>query len=249
VLNSLYERKLLIVEDSDDDTRLLLNRVSQFHFNYETAMTLGEAYSAADRFKPDIMLVDVFIPFDSMGAIADFQRVLEFISKYAALSAVVMLTGDLNPTHVKMAVAAGACEWIPKNQVTDSPEDFRGHLEKAYRNRLLTADSDMNPGQRLLMQAIQETRNESIISRATAEQLAFKTAKAAKEIAGKAVEDRVRLAEKQAFARGEQSMLVKIRTKKIALWATSTITVGTVGWTLRTFFYQLFLMAKHRIGL
>lgn len=249
--DSLYEKKLLIVDDNKEDVSQLLYRTTQFHFSYEIAETLSSAYSSADRFHPDLILVDITLPFETVGgALAEFDRVLEFIHKYAATQAVIMLTGDLNQEHVKMAIAAGACEWIPKNKVVNDPEEFRKQLEDAFSNYipgvpLSPFPEPMNDAQKTILRAVMDLRKDIVIMRTCGELSVIKAEKVALLASTAAKENELALAKTQAFARGEKATEEKYRRARARRWAAITVVLSGWAWTGREYLKGLYRTIFH----
>lgn len=211
-----YGKKLLIVEDNSDDVKNFFYRTTQFHFVHEIATNLSEAYESADRFKPDLMLLDVGLPFDRMTeATVSFDRILEFVHKYANLSCIIVLTGDLDPAHVKMGRAAGACGWIPKSKVIEAPEEFRQQIEDIYADYApegpLPPDEMLTPGQDKIYRKVISLQKNISLMRDLQDVGIARAAKIVKD-AGDAVKDKaLEQAKDQAYKRGLEAGRKKAR--------------------------------------
>jgi DNA-binding response OmpR family regulator len=102
-------KKRLLVIDDDPQVRSLVRRTFQAP-DYEVfeASDGDEAVAVVLEKHPDLILLDMHMPrLDGVAA-------LDEIRTREPGAAVVMLTGDHNPTHAKTAMDRGACDYITK---------------------------------------------------------------------------------------------------------------------------------------
>jgi DNA-binding response OmpR family regulator len=102
-------KKRILVVDDDAQVRNLVRRTFQAP-DYEVLEAADGDFAVPIVLEkhPDLILLDMHMPrLDGVAALD------EILAKEPG-AAVVMLTGDHNPTHAKTAMDRGACDYITK---------------------------------------------------------------------------------------------------------------------------------------
>lgn len=102
-----------------------LMSVGRFRVLEEFPSTTDQALAYATRLRPDVMLLDYWIP----GSI-DAKKVVAHLAEQQPKSAVLMLSWAHGSDHVKAALAAGAAGFLPKSLSLDQLAQavWRAHL-------------------------------------------------------------------------------------------------------------------------
>ncbi len=104
---------VLVLDDSEDDVVLLLRelRRSGFDPTWECHETAGALAAALDREHWDLILSDYHMP--SFSAVA----VLQLVRDHGADVPVIVVSGDLRDDTIAAALAAGAREYVFKDDL------------------------------------------------------------------------------------------------------------------------------------
>jgi len=104
--------KILIVEDEDVLSLVLEEKFKSEGYEVATAKDGGEAQSKTEKFKPDIILLDLILP--KKGGL----EVLESLKSDAELKLipVVVLSNLEGDETIKKALALGAADYFVKTQ-------------------------------------------------------------------------------------------------------------------------------------
>lgn len=108
------ERRILIIDDSEDDGEMYvrsLSRVRNADYAFELRQDGREGIRTALEWNPDCILLDYSLP----GA--DGIRVLEQLRKSGCETPVVILTGQGNETVAVEAMKKGAQDYLVKSQI------------------------------------------------------------------------------------------------------------------------------------
>jgi len=106
----------VVVVDDTDDSREMILRMLQFDPTIEvvgTARTGIEAIAAAQKLKPDVMVMDINMP-DMDGIVAT-----ENIRKRVPFIQVVILSVQSDPNYMRRAMLAGARDFLTKPPMID----------------------------------------------------------------------------------------------------------------------------------
>lgn len=106
----------VVVVDDTDDSREMILRMLQFDPTIEvvgTARTGIEAIAAAQRLKPDVMVMDINMP-DMDGIVAT-----ENIRKRVPFIQVIILSVQNDPNYMRRAMLAGARDFLTKPPMID----------------------------------------------------------------------------------------------------------------------------------
>jgi serine phosphatase RsbU (regulator of sigma subunit) len=103
--------RLLLVEDDDGDAFLVTELLEDAEVDVARARTVAEAIQMLAASRPDCVLLDLGLP-DAAGLDA-----LNAVREAAPGIALVVLTGDVDRQRGLAAVAAGAQDYLSKNQV------------------------------------------------------------------------------------------------------------------------------------
>lgn len=102
--------KVLIVDDSSTVREFLAAALESANYEILYSSNGVEALHAVERFKPDIVLLDVEMPrMNGLEVCRRLRREAEF-----ALLPIIILTGNSNPNHKIEGLAAGADEYLLK---------------------------------------------------------------------------------------------------------------------------------------
>lgn len=118
--------RVLIVDDEPSLCRVLALAVSQMGHDVYTCHTLREGLALGRRIQPEIILLDVFLP-DGNG--------LKHVSLFRGLFSqpeVIIITGKGEPYGARMAMEAGAWDYLPK---PISTTDVELQIQRALQYR------------------------------------------------------------------------------------------------------------------
>lgn len=122
--------KILLVEDSESDFRLISRFLSRNPLNkISRARTIFDAVSALKVDAFDIILLDLGLP-DSRGIVT-----LDKILPFCDMTPVVVLTGNEDSENGVLAVRRGAADYVVKGDITESILN-RVILQSLERSRL-----------------------------------------------------------------------------------------------------------------
>jgi pilus assembly protein CpaE len=110
------EKTLVVVVDDTDESREMILRMLQFDSNIEvvgTAKTGLEAIDAAQKYKPDVMVMDINMPdMDGITATETIRKKFPFIQ-------VVILSVQSDANYMRRAMLAGARDFLTKPPLID----------------------------------------------------------------------------------------------------------------------------------
>ncbi len=120
--------KILLVEDDEALAQMYTMRLQAEGFSVEHVANGEEALSAAVKFHPDLILLDVMMPKISGFDVLDILR----NTPETANMKIVMLTALSQPKDKERAEALGVDDYLVKSQVViaDVIERIKNHLEK-----------------------------------------------------------------------------------------------------------------------
>lgn len=140
---SVEGRKVLVVDDWDDNRDIIYELLSDENVDVRTARNGPEALSMVRDFQPDVVLLDVKMP--GMNG----MQVLEKLNVHGNHYEVIMMTGHENIDDACKAMELGAFSYVRKpimleqllEQITNAlvkVDETRGHLlkEKTYKEEL-----------------------------------------------------------------------------------------------------------------
>lgn len=106
----MEKKKILVVDDERDISRLIKARVESAGYSVITAFDGAEALKAVKEQKPDLVLLDVMLP-----KIDGYQvcRLIKFDEKYRSIP-VIMLTARAGDSDKEKAMEAGADGYLTK---------------------------------------------------------------------------------------------------------------------------------------
>jgi two-component system, OmpR family, response regulator RegX3 len=132
---SVRRRKVLIVEDEESISAPLAEALEREGFQAEVAATGGEGLEAADRFLPDIVLLDLMLP-DMDGR--DVCRTLRERSSIR----IIMLTARGTETDRVVGLEIGADDYVVKPfSVAELVARMRAVLRRSSSSDEKTADT------------------------------------------------------------------------------------------------------------
>lgn len=134
--------KFLIVEDDAHDSENIRDALTNLHGEIELANSLEEAIVRTENFLPNAIILDVGIPHSyHVPARVSFDDILQFIRRFKGRHTVIVLTGLVDPTHLRLAMSAGACDYIDKDELRNR-QLFEARIINAQRlhERLLLKD-------------------------------------------------------------------------------------------------------------
>src|SRR6266545_3058632 len=104
--------RILIVDDQEMHVRLLRTILTMEGFsNVATTTDPREAVTLFDRFRPDIVMLDLMMfPIDGFAVMRQIQDRIPQDDEVP----IVFLTADVNPEHRHRALAAGAKDFLSK---------------------------------------------------------------------------------------------------------------------------------------
>jgi pilus assembly protein CpaE len=109
-------KTLVVVVDDTDESREMILRMLQFDSNIEvigTAKTGIEAIEAAQKLKPDVMIMDINMPdMDGITATEAIRKKVPFIQ-------VVILSVQSDANYMRRAMLAGARDFLTKPPLID----------------------------------------------------------------------------------------------------------------------------------
>jgi pilus assembly protein CpaE len=110
------EKTLVVVVDDTDESREMILRMLQFDSSIEvigTAKTGLEAIDAAQKLKPDVMIMDINMPdMDGITATESIRKKVPFIQ-------VVILSVQSDANYMRRAMLAGARDFLTKPPLID----------------------------------------------------------------------------------------------------------------------------------
>ncbi len=120
--------KILLVEDDEALAQMYTMRLEAEGFSVEHVANGEEALSAAVRFHPDLILLDVMMPKISGFDVLDILR----NTPETANMRIIMLTALSQPKDKERAEALGVDDYLVKSQVViaDVIERIKHHLGK-----------------------------------------------------------------------------------------------------------------------
>ena len=120
--------KILLVEDDEALAQMYTMRLQAEGFSVEHVANGEEALSAAVKFHPDLILLDVMMPKISGFDVLDILR----NTPETANMRIIMLTALSQPKDKERAEALGVDDYLVKSQVViaDVIERIKNHLEK-----------------------------------------------------------------------------------------------------------------------
>lgn len=105
------DKTLVVVVDDTDESREMILRMLQFDSNIEvvgTAKTGIEAIDAAQKLKPDVMIMDINMPdMDGITATETIRKKMPFVQ-------VVILSVQSDANYMRRAMLAGARDFLTK---------------------------------------------------------------------------------------------------------------------------------------
>src|SRR5688572_17630673 len=102
---AVFENARVLLVDDDERSSLLLKRMLDGYFNVEIINDSREAIPAIEKARPDILLLDIFMPHIDGFEIMDELRNLIPSEDYFPI---LVLTGDESPQTKLRALNAGA---------------------------------------------------------------------------------------------------------------------------------------------
>jgi pilus assembly protein CpaE len=110
------DKTLVVVVDDTDESREMILRMLQFDSNIEvigTAKTGIEAIEAAQKLKPDVMIMDINMPdMDGITATEAIRKKIPYIQ-------VVILSVQSDANYMRRAMLAGARDFLTKPPLID----------------------------------------------------------------------------------------------------------------------------------
>ncbi len=123
----MMDLRLLIIEDSDDDVRLLVNFLREIGYSieYEVVSSADSLQSALNRREWDLITSDYSMPgFDGM-------RALTIVREQTQDTPFILVSGKIGEERAITALRQGATDYIPK----DNPGRLHAAIERALRER------------------------------------------------------------------------------------------------------------------
>ncbi len=118
--------KVLIVDDTNDDRRLLTNYLAEEAVEVETAVNGQDGLNKIERFTPDLIILDLVMPvMDGMG----FLRRIRQDSRYRRVPVIVCTVKELDPAE-KLRINQQA------QAVLQKTEDMEKELKRMLRELL-----------------------------------------------------------------------------------------------------------------
>jgi two-component system, NtrC family, response regulator AtoC len=104
-------RSILLIEDSEDVARLLVELLRPLGVKVEVAVDAAAALSMARSVQPDLILTDLRLPdMDGLAAV----RAIKDDTPALARTPVVVLTGHASPENIREAVDLGVVDFLIK---------------------------------------------------------------------------------------------------------------------------------------
>src|SRR6185295_415637 len=129
--------RILVVDDCRDTAAMLGTLLQQSGYVVETALDGRSAIEAADRFRPDVVLLDLVMPVVSGYTVAEMLR--ESASHASTL--IVALTGLTKDSDRLKALKAGFDDYLIKPaSVTDLLRVMRRHCRAPDGGRAISND-------------------------------------------------------------------------------------------------------------
>lgn len=122
----MEKKKILLVEDDVTLSKVYESRLDMEGFETHTVNNGEDALSAAQKFKPDLILLDAMMPKISGFDVLDILR----NTPDTANIRIIMLTALSQPKDKERAEALGVDDYLVKSQVVigDVVERVRFHL-------------------------------------------------------------------------------------------------------------------------
>lgn len=118
--------KILFVEDSQDDEKLLVHelRKAGLSFEFIRVESETEVLLQIEQFKPDIILTDYMLPeFDAL-------RLIEIVHEHKYNVPIIVVTGTQTEEVAVKSIQAGAEDYILKHNLLRLPTSIQRILEK-----------------------------------------------------------------------------------------------------------------------
>jgi signal transduction histidine kinase len=108
---STFENARVLIVDDDERSSLLLERMLKSHFRVSVINDERETFEAFERLRPDILLLDIYMPhingFEIMRRLGEQIGADEYYP-------ILVFTGDQNPQTKLRALTAGAKDFLNK---------------------------------------------------------------------------------------------------------------------------------------
>ncbi|MEI8349484.1 MAG: response regulator [Candidatus Omnitrophota bacterium] len=101
-------KKILIVEDEQETSAFLKNKLNQLNFHTETSGDGGDAINKMKTFMPDLVLLDIMLP------VIDGIEVLKWIKTNQPQVLVIMTTAKKEVSDLKTGYSLEADYYITK---------------------------------------------------------------------------------------------------------------------------------------
>lgn len=129
-----YLPKILIVDDSPENLKILGNSLKKLNYNVLTALSGKQALALADNKLPDLIILDVMMPVMDGFEVC---RILKENKQHRHIP-VIFLTALSEPENVNRGLEIGASDYITKPyQVEDLIIKIRHHLRSKQKNDYL----------------------------------------------------------------------------------------------------------------
>ena len=120
--------KILVVDDEPSMLQILSLRISGWGYDLITAVNGSEAINALINKKPDIIVLDYYLP--GMDGIATLQKIREIDDKIA----VIMFTAYPNTDALKWSEKLNVSAFIPKlSAYSDATSSLKAVIEMAVK--------------------------------------------------------------------------------------------------------------------
>lgn len=107
-LNNPNARRVLVVDDDEDSLSIISEALRWEGYQVQTAISGGEALDLIQRWKPDLILLDVNMPgMNGIQTLTDLRRQEQYVS-------VMFISGNTSTEHVVRGLDSGADDYIPK---------------------------------------------------------------------------------------------------------------------------------------
>ncbi|MDD5433214.1 MAG: response regulator [Candidatus Pacebacteria bacterium] len=118
-------KKILIIEDEEIISNLLVKKISQQGFEVKVACNGQEGLDLMKADKPDLVLTDIIMPQK------DGFSVIEDMKKTESLKdvPVIIISNSGQPVELDRAKALGVCDWIIKTEF--DPSEILNKIKKA----------------------------------------------------------------------------------------------------------------------
>lgn len=136
-MKPLHNRKLLLVDDDEDNLKLLRRALEYEGYAVEVADSGQKALDALKVATPDLVLLDVNMP--GLSGVETLRRLRASTTEYVS---VIFISGNSRTEDIVMGLDYGADDYIRKPyQISEVLARIRAHLRnKDIRDELLTAN-------------------------------------------------------------------------------------------------------------